>query len=164
MSDRRHVVTDTSVVIEGFFPSGGGPSFHRAQQVLQAILNLTVVCFAPDTLITEFVKVGYDFRRGLRRHSATPDDIDAHIQSFLAMPINYVPSQELAVIALEHCRNDAISPTDSWFLAAAEARSAELWISHFHADGFTANAKKVYDGVFTLAEDDFYSVARRRKG
>jgi predicted nucleic acid-binding protein len=160
MADRRRIVPDNSVIVEALLGLKSGVHSKRARQFLSALLNGSIVCFAPDTLVVEFIKVAFDFRGGKRLHSATPDEIDAQIRLFQQMEINYVPSNEIVPQALDLCRNNQISPTDCWYLAVAEQRSAELWISHDQRDGFAVNARKVYDKVFTLAQNDFYVAGR----
>jgi len=157
MPDRRRIVPDNSVMVEALIGKTGGNISMRAQQFLAALFNRTIVCFAPDTLIVEFVKVAFEFRSGRRSHSLDTSEIDSQLESFLRMDIVYIPSSELVVTALHHCRSHDISTPDSWYLAAAEATDAELWISHDHADGFTANARKVHSKVYTLQKNSFYS-------
>jgi predicted nucleic acid-binding protein len=163
MADPRRIVPDNSVLIEALLELKSGLRSRRAGQFLSALLNGSVVCFAPDILFVEFIKVAFDFRGGKRQHSARSDEIDAQIGLFQQMEIIYIPSKEIAPRALDLCRNRQISPTDSWYLAAAEESSAELWISHDQKDGFTANARNVYDKVYTLERDDFYKATRQRR-
>jgi predicted nucleic acid-binding protein len=163
MSEPRRIVPDNSVLVEALFGSEKGLRLKRASQFLTAALNRSIICLAPDTLIVEFIKVAFDFRGGKREHSATPDEIDAQIELFLSIKIAYIPSRKIARRALHHCRANQLSPTDSWYLAAAEESSAELWISHDQKDGFTANARNVYGKVFTLERNDFYKAARQRR-
>lgn len=162
MSDRRRIVPDTSVIVEALLTSGGGVRQARANQLLSAVLNNSVITFAPDTLLVEFTKVAFNYHHGARREvSMAVEEIDAQLDSFLTMPFVYVPSEDLAISAIHHTRAHHLSPTDFWFLAAAEQHAAELWISHEHTDGFTEIARRVYEKVYTLADDDFYSIHRK---
>jgi predicted nucleic acid-binding protein len=165
MPELRRIVPDNSVIIEAMLPRiARGLMFRRAQQLLGEILRSSVKCFAPDTLVCEFLKVAFATRAGSRSKVAATDEIERQVESFLKMPIEYIPSKELAAVAINHRRRGAISMPDSWYLAAAEMRSAELWISHRQADGFAKNASKIYDHVFTLADNDFYRVGRKHGG
>jgi predicted nucleic acid-binding protein len=156
MPDRRRIVPDNSVMVEALIGKSGGNVSARSQQFLAALFKRTIVCFAPDTLMVEFVKVAFEFRSGRRSHSLDANEIDSQLESFLRMDIVYLPSSELVVTALHHCRSHDISALDSWYLAAAEVCDAELWISHDHADGFTANARGIYPKVYTLQRNNFH--------
>jgi predicted nucleic acid-binding protein len=164
MAEPRIVVPDTSILIDALFETSAGIRAKRARQFLAAVLNGSVVCKAPGVLWAELVTVAFDFRSGVRRHGTTPEIIDNQLELFLAMKIVYIPSHSLARRAIELCQFSALSPTDSWYLAAAEVSDAELWISHEHADGFTARARAVYgdENVFTLERNDFYKPKKRR--
>jgi predicted nucleic acid-binding protein len=167
MAERRRIVPDNSVLALAMLNVDDARKYpkraERARQVLSALMNKNVVCFAPDLLMVEFTTVAY---RRLREKAASQADVDEQLHSFLRLPVNYIPAAELADAALRHCRRDRerLSPTDSWYLAAAEERTAELWISHFQSDGFTVSAARIYGKVFTLEKDDFYSVGKRNKG
>ena len=96
MADPRRIVPDNSVLIEALLELKSGLRSRRAGQFLSALLNGSVVCFAPDILFVEFIKVAFDFRGGKRQHSARSDEIDAQIGLFQQMEIIYIPSKEIA--------------------------------------------------------------------
>lgn len=164
MAEPRRIVPDTSVLIGAMFPYDKQFPFERAFQLINAVMNHNVVCFAPDLLLVEFLKAAFD-KRGKRRSSNIGQgEVEEQLASFLKMPIVYISSENLVTQAIEHCRRNSISPTDAWFLAAAETYQAELWISHDHSDGFARNAREAYgqDNVFTLERNDFYKAGRSR--
>jgi hypothetical protein len=134
-----------------------GPRTNRAKKCLDAIVYRKVACVAPEILMAEFVKVAFDCRSGRRPLGRQPDDIEDQLELFLRLPIVYIPSAELVRSAWDHICHHQISPPDSWYLAAAadKTRPSELWISHEHSDGFTAQARSVYPYVFTLEKHNF---------
>lgn len=127
-------------------------------------MNGTVVCFAPDVLLVEFLKIAFDFRSGRRQDKGAVEDIDGQIETFLGLEIEYDKSIDLATATLDHMKHHEIPMPDAYYLAAAEAHSAELWVSHLQKDRFSKNAKNFYEKVFTLADNDFYSVGKRFRG
>jgi predicted nucleic acid-binding protein len=164
MAHPRRIVPDTSVLVGGMFPSDERFPLKRAIQLINAIATRSVICFAPDALVIELVKVAFDKRSGKRSSNANADEVDDQLTSFLKLPIEYIPSETLVTQAIEHCRHNSISPTDAWFLAAAETYGAELWISHDQRDGFASNARRTYgtDNLFTLEKHDFHKVGKTK--
>jgi len=112
------------------------------------------------------MKVTRDLIGGRRPQLASREEVDQQWNDFLKLSesIVYIPTMKLAAAAMTCCRDSDISAQDSWYLAAAEAYSAELWISHWHRDGFTVSASKAYGNVYTLDQNDFYFPTRKRKG
>lgn len=135
----------------------------RSKECLHAIMNSAVVCFAPDILLVEFINNAFEFRSGRRPYSGTAEHIDLQLELFLQLPITYEPLFDLASAALHYMRRHKIPPPDSWYLAAAEANSAELWITRNQGDNFAVNARKVYDQVFTFEKQGFFA-RKIRKG
>src|SRR5262249_24994396 len=129
----------------------------RAEPLIDAVTRRTVVAFAPDALTYEIMKrlAGkISARAGWKRKEI--DDVESQKESFLMLPITFVPAKELAARAWELMCKENLSPPDSWYVACAEQHHAELWVSHDHADGLVENARRILPGrVFMLTERKF---------
>lgn len=159
MPQARRIVPDASVVIEAFFPTLDFKTSvnlgKRAKHLIQLIRSNAVVAFAPDQLLAEVLKVSFTLCG--RRASAAylgrdADYAEQVICDVLALPIIYIPASDLGAIALDLVRRQNIPAPDSWYVAAAIFKGAELWVSHMHRDGAIQSAKSVGVSVCTLTE------------
>ena len=161
MPDPRRIVPDTSVLVAAMLQQGEQTA--RAQNALNAIWNGTITCYAPDVLLVEFMKIAVQFRHGSRR-GGVGLDAGRQLETFLRLPINYIPSMDLVSTAFNDCDRHEIPAPDSWFLAAAELKEAELWIARETKDRFASSAASVYDKVYTLQRHEFGHAPKKRRG
>ena len=157
MGKRRRVVIDNSILAEPFFPTMGRALAHQCTAVVAAIQSGDVIAFAPDLVYVEFMTVA---GRWMSRRAGNPgqsaDDATRSVKEFLQLPITRYTSDELADRAWDFVVGHHLSPTDAWYLACAEYKGAELWLSHRHADGFAEHARACYRNVYVLAEQGFH--------
>lgn len=156
----RRIVPDASVIIPYLFPEDMeylGNRFdlsRRARPCIEAILRKSVLAIAPEFLVHEvFMSSHRKIDEGIDPPSAA-----RQFEHFLYLWDREVRHEPLAPLATDAWRltsEHAIAPPDSWYLACAIRRDAELWISHRHADGFADKAAAVHSRVYVLTEHKF---------
>jgi len=130
----------------------------RAKGMLAQIERRAVVTFAPDMLIYEFMNRASEKATGRDGKRDREEAAGAYF-ALLELPISYDNYGMLTGDkwdAWELMTTHHLSAFDSWYLACAIKRDAELWISHEHSDGFVEKAARLHRGkVFTLERSPF---------
>ena len=142
---------DTSVIVAAYFRE---PESRRASTLVTAVETRKVTAYAPPALAFEFLKVAalkMSGHGGRARHSR--EDVESQVERFFALPLVPIGETFTREIAWGYIRDRAVFPPDSWMLATAVYRDAELWLTHDHADGFVTAARTLHPRVFTLTGD-----------
>jgi predicted nucleic acid-binding protein len=165
VAKRRRIVPDASVMVPAFFREQidrSGVPFNltqAAKPIADAIRRHEVKAFAPEVLLPEFM-MGVYRKCGPRndRGVIEPELVEQQFSDFLALPIVFVPSKQLAEEAWRLARDQGVPPPDSWYAACAVSHDAELWISHPHGDRLAERAQQAGVQVYLLTDVRFTDV------
>lgn len=150
-SELRRLVLDTSVLVAAFFSD---PQSRRATRLVNAVDRGIAEGFLAPGTAYEFFNVVAQMRSGRAgRVRVATEVISAQLDAFADLRLRTVSERPLWPEVLLMIEDHQISPPDAWPLVAAIHLDAELWLTHDHADGFVAAARRLHPAVYTLAGD-----------
>lgn len=116
----RPLVVDTSVAVKWFLDE---PHASRALDVWRAIQHGAYRPVVPDLVYPEFANTIW---KHVRRHRLDPSDGEVIIATFLALPVDVVPSHAILVSAFRIACNLGLPVYDALFLALSQEAGAEM--------------------------------------
>lgn len=137
----RYIVPDTCAVAASLYNE-----LHSAatDPMLEEIRLRTVDAVAPSLELAEFLNVS---RRKLADPALSQALVDSAVADFLSLPITWIDIEPFAAEVWRLHRVHKIETGDAFFVAVADAFSAEIWTIDTQ---FTAAAKPVYAGITDL--------------
>lgn len=137
----RYIVPDTCALAASLYNE---PHSAATDPMLREIRLRTVDAVAPSLGLAEFLNVS---RRKLADPTLSQALVDTAVAEFLSLPITWIDFEPFAAEVWRLHRIHKIETGDAFFVAVADAFSAEIWTVDTQ---FAAATKPVYASITDL--------------